>query len=136
MSRPVGVTILAILALVSGILGLFKALLWLGLGGMLAGATAMAHPIAGAFIGGVVVVFAGLAAGTGILSLIFAWGAATLRPWAWSLGVWTHGFILVWSLLAVLGPGLLVERWPEILVSGVVLLYLTSAPVRQAFGKA
>jgi len=135
MSRPIGVTILAILSLVSGILGLFKALLWLGLGGLLAGATAMAHPVAGAFIGGLVVLFAGLSAGTGIFSLIFAWGVSMLRPWAWSLGIWTHGFVLVWSLLAVLGPGLLVERWPEIVVSGVVLLYLASAPVRAAFGR-
>jgi hypothetical protein len=136
MSRPLGVTLLAVLSLASGLLRLLKALVWLGLGGALAGVSALANPAAGAIIGGLAILFGGLALGTALFSLLFAWGAWTLRPWAWSLGVWTHATILVWSLLAVLGPALLSERWLDIAISGAVLFYLKSTPIQRAFGRA
>lgn len=136
MSRPFGVTLLAVLSLASGLFRLLKALVWLGLGGALAGVSALANPAAGAIIGGLAVIFGGLALVTGLCSLGFAWGAWNLRPWAWSVGIWTHATILAWSILAVLGPWLLSERWLDIAISGTVLYYLTSGPIRRAFGKA
>jgi hypothetical protein len=136
MQRPLGVSILGFLSLVSGALSLLKGLIWLGFGGVLAGATAIASPIAGAVLGGVAVFFGILAILTGLFSLIFAWGALSLRPWAWSLGVATHGFNLIWSVLVVLGPGLLRGQLATIVISAVVLLYLTRPEIKQAFGKA
>ena len=135
MSRPFGVTLLAVLSLVSGLFRVVKALVWLGLGGALAGVSALANPVAGALIGGLALLFGGLALVTGLCSLVFAGGAWRLRPWAWSWGVWTYAAILIWSVLAVLGPWRLSERWLDIAISGTVLYYLTSAPIRQAFGK-
>jgi hypothetical protein len=136
MQRPLGVSILGFLSLVSGALSIFKGLIWLGLGGVIAGATAFASPVAGAVIGGLAVIFGGLAILTGVFSLIFAWGAFSLKPWAWSLGVATHGFNLVWSLLVVIGPGLLRGQLATILISAAVLFYLTRPEIKQAFGKA
>ncbi len=135
MERPVGVTVLAVLALVSGAWRLLKALAWFGIGGAVAITAAVAHPVAGVMIGGATIIFGTLALVTGVFSLVFAWGALGLKPWAWSLGAWTHGLILAWSVLAVLGPGLLSERWIDIAVSGAVLYYLTRPEIKRAFGR-
>lgn len=135
MERPIGVTVLGVLALVSGLWRVLKALVWFGVGGAIAGITFLAHPVAGAVVGGMALLFGGLALLMGICSLIFAYGTFTLKPWARTLGVWTHGGILVWSILAVLGPGMFSERWVDIAVSGVILYYLTRPEIKQAFGK-
>lgn len=135
MERPIGVTVLAVLALVSGLWRLLKALAWFGIGGGVALVTAVANPVAGAVVGGMAILFGTLALVTGLFSLVFAYGALTLKPWAWTLGAWTHGLILGWSVLAVLGPGILSERWIDIAVSGTVLYYLTRPGIKRAFGK-
>ena len=136
MDRPLGVIALAILSLVSGAWSLLKGLAWLGIGGAAAGVVAGMHPVAGVLLGGVALFFGLLALVSALSSLIFSWGAWNLRPWAHSLGMATHGTILVWSLLAVLGPGLLLHRWGTILISGVILYYLTRPEIKRAFGKA
>lgn len=136
MQRPLGVTVLALLSLLSGAIGIIKGLIWLGFGGALAGITFLAHPVAGAVIGGVALFFGGLAILTALFSLLFAWGAFGLKPWAWSFGVATHGFNLFWSLLVVLGPGVLRERFVTILISAIVLFYLTTPEIKRAFGKS
>ena len=136
MSRPLGVIILSVLSLCSGLLSLLKGLAWLGIGGAAAVLALLAHPVAGAILGGLAVIFGVLSLATGAFSLVFAWGAWNLRGWAWSLGVATHASILIWSLLVVLGPGLLRERWVTLLISGVVLYYLTTPAIKRAFGKA
>jgi uncharacterized membrane protein (DUF2068 family) len=135
MERPFGVTLLGLLSLISGALGVLKGLIWLGVGGLAAAGAALAFPVAGMFIGTLALVIGGLALLTGLFSLIFAWGAFALKPWAWSLGVTTHGFNLLWSLLVVLGPGLLRERFVTILISAIVVLYLTKPEIKRAFGK-
>jgi hypothetical protein len=133
--RPLGVTILAFLSLVSGAFSVLKGLVWLGLGGLFAGATALANPVAGAMVGGVALLFGGIALLTGAFALFTAWGAFHLKGWAWSLGVATHGGILIWSLLAAIGPSTIRERAGALLVSGVILFYLTRPAVKVAFGK-
>jgi hypothetical protein len=134
--RPLGVTVLGVLSLVSGLFSLLKGLAWLGFGGILAGATFFANPVAGAMVGGVAIFFGGIAILTGAFALFTAWGAFNLKGWAWSLGVVTHGGILVWSLLAALGPSTIRERSGAILISGLILFYLTRPAVKAAFGKA
>lgn len=136
MSRPLGVTIMAILSLISGLLGVLKGLAFLGLGGLAAaGLTVAAHPIAGVMTGLVALIFGIIALATGTFALIFAWGAFGLRPWAWTMGVFTHGVILLWSVFAALGPGRFAGRWGTLLISGAVLYYLTRPEIKAAFGK-
>lgn len=136
MSRPLGVTLLAILSLLSGIWGVIKGLLWLGIGGAISfGLSAAAHPVAGALVGILAVVLGVIALITGVFALIFAFGAFGLKRWAWSWGVWTHGAIVLWNLLAALGPSRLAERWVTLAVSGLILFYLTTPAIKRAFGK-
>jgi hypothetical protein len=135
MQRPLGVTIIAILSLVSGLIGLLKGLAWLGIGGAAAALTAVAMPVAGAIIGLFAITFGIIGLVTAVFSIGFSWGAWNLKPWAWSLGVTTHAAIFIWSLLAVLGPALLSERRVPLIISGVVLFYLTRPEIKRAFGK-
>jgi hypothetical protein len=136
MSRPIGVTLIGILSLLSGLWGVFKGLLWLGIGGVVSfGLSAAAHPVAGALVGILAVIFGVIALVTGVFALIFAFGAFGLKPWAWSWGVWTHAAIVIWNLLAALGPARLAERWVTLAVSGLILFYLTTPAIKRAFGK-
>ncbi len=136
MSRPFGVTLLGILSLIAGAWGVFKGLLWLGIGGAISfGLSAAAHPIAGVMVGIAAVIFGVIALTTGVFALIFAFGAFGLKGWAWSWGVWTHGAIVAWNLLAVLGPGRLAERWVTLAVSGIIVYYLFRPDIKRAFGK-
>src|SRR3712207_1825572 len=64
--RPLGITILAILAAVAGVLGLLGSLTLLGFG-----------------LGIYGLLFLVLS----VVYLVFAYGAWTLKPWAWTLGV-------------------------------------------------
>jgi len=136
MQRPLGVTVLAILSLCSGAWGVIKGLAWLGIGGAVAGGLAAgAHPVAGALVGLVAVIFGVLALATGVFSLVFAFGAFGLKPWAWTIGVLTHGVIVAWSVLAVLGPARLADRWVTLAVSGIIVYYLMTPAIKQAFGR-
>jgi hypothetical protein len=135
MQRPFGVTVLAMLSLVSGLWGILKGLFAVGVGGVVAALVAGAHPIAGAMVGVFAVVIGIVAVLTGLFCLLFAYGAWNLRPWAWTLGVVTNAITLVWSLLVVLGPGLLRERLGTIIVSMVILYYLTTPQIKKAFGR-
>jgi len=135
MQRPFGVTILAILSLVSGLWGILKGLFAVGVGGVVAALVAGAHPIAGAMVGVFAVLIGLVAVLTGLFCLLFAYGAWNLRPWAWTLGVVTNAITVAWSLLVVLGPGLLRERLGTIIVSMVILYYLTTPQIKKAFGR-
>lgn len=137
MQRPGGVTLIAVLSLLSGLISVLKGLAWLGIGGLVAGGlTVSAHPVAGFMVGIVAVVFGVLALATGGFALVFSFGAFGLRPWAWTMGVLTHGLIVIWSLLAALGPGRLSERWLGLLVSSAILYYLTRPDIKAAFGRS
>ena len=77
-ARPTGITILAVLSAIGGVLGLLGGVALLGLGGVAAGATGNAA-------------FFGLGALAGIITvaisigqLAFAYGAWSLQPWAWT----------------------------------------------------
>jgi hypothetical protein len=134
--RPVGVTVLGFLAAVSAILNILRGLIWLGVGGVLALGMAVVHPIAGAMVGLFALIFGGLALLSGIVSLFVAWGVFNLKRWAWTWGNLTHWGIVIWSLLAAIGPSTLRMQAAALITSGAVLYYLHRPAVKAAFGKA
>src|SRR5664279_5642294 len=75
-ARPMGITILAVLAAISGVLGLLGGLAVIGLSGILANAYGGFYSLVGY---GILVISIG--------ELVFAFGAWTLKPWAWTLGI-------------------------------------------------
>lgn len=123
MKRPFGVTLIAILALISGLFGLcWPTLAFTGsalLGGIL----------------GTVGVLAGIFLIIGpILQLVFSFGAFRLRPWAWYLGLIATG-ITVLGVVINLFQG--ASIWSAIMgstLSIIIFIYLLTPNVRKAFG--
>ena len=121
-ARPTGITILAVLAAIAGVFALFAGLV--------------------IFIGGTVI-FGGLGAILGLaflayagLIIAFAWGAWTLQPWAWPLGVAGAGFGIVLAVLNILGGSSIVSQIISIAIDGGILYYLNQPGIKAVFGRA
>jgi len=129
-TRPTGITILAILAAISGVLGLLGGVALLGLGGVAAGATGNAAYFGlGGLIGIMSIVLA-------IASIAFAYGAWTLQPWAWSLGMVIFIASIVWAVVLIVGGASIVSQAIGIVIDGIIIYYLNTPAVKTAFGKA
>ena len=136
-TRPTGVTVLAVLALIGGVFGLIAGLgLMMGgalFGGMIGGAAGAAMGGMG-FIGGIVNI------GLAIAALAFAYGAWTLKPWGWALGIIAALANLLWIGVNVVVGGdivnALIASAISILIWAVVLYYLNQPMVKSAFGRA
>jgi hypothetical protein len=132
--RPLGITILAILALIAGIFGICG-----GLGGMLGsflGGLAAVFGAGNAALGGMAAVYSIVALGFAAADLAFGFGAWTLKPWAWMLGMVLFGLNVVFQLVAVVadwttfGSALI-----SVVISGAILYYLLTPEVKKAFGR-
>jgi hypothetical protein len=128
-SRPVGITILAVLEMLIGIVGLLASLAIIGLSALFSTLPRVGSLLGtfGLIIGGVVLFF----------SLIWlATGAGFLhgRGWSWTLGV-------IFSALSLLGAigaltiGLITGGVGGLVFWGLMLYYLTRIHVKAFFGK-
>jgi uncharacterized membrane protein (DUF2068 family) len=124
-----GVTILAVLAAIGGVLGLLAGVALLGLGGVAAAGGAGLLASFGAIFGIVAIV-------QGVLALAFAYGAWTLQPWAWTLGIVAFGLSLALNVLNVVGGGDIGSQIVSIVIGVAILYYLFTPAVKQAFGRA
>lgn len=119
-ARPTGITILAILA---------------GIGGVV-----MAVGAIGIFVLSTVV-FGGLGAIMGLafiavaaLYIAFCVGALQLKPWAWPLGVVGAAASAILSVLQLIGGDL--TQVVGIAIAGAILYYLNQPSIKALFGKA
>ena len=114
-NRPTGVTILAILALIGGLLNLF-----------FGGVEAVMGPMAIMGIGLLVV---------GVLQLVVAFGLFTLKGWAWMLAVVLQAIAIILNVFRMGGENT-VPVVIATLVSVGILYYLFRPHVKQAFGRS
>jgi hypothetical protein len=142
-SRPQGVTILAWLAIIGGVLGIFGAitLVLAGIAAMSIGVVAVG--VTGAQEGGA-------AAGAGLFALLFAvWlfilaaveivfgvGALGLKPWAWTIGIWWCYISAASNVLGLFSKGGLFSALIGVLIALAILYYLYTDEVKGAFGKS
>lgn len=131
MQRPLGVTILACLALVQGVVGLVWPVLLIVLA-----------RVAGNYFDSRAVGWIGTAVGVlkliaPLFSLVLAYGAFRLRSWAWMLGLLTVSLSLASGLGSYVLRG---EGWWDLVrftaIPAVILGYLLTPGVRRAFGRA
>ena len=128
--RPIVLTILAVLATLGGLYNIWSSIQLLQLG-----SDAFA-----AGIGGMVTFWAIAALIQGVLSLGF--GAGTLfgpQSWAWTLGVASYALSIILSVVAMIMfrdainmSSLIIQ----IVIAALILFYLFTANVRQAYTKA
>jgi hypothetical protein len=127
MSRPTGVTVLAILAFCFAtfllLAGLFVTLVGTAVGA--AGGPLLAA--LGAFAGIVMIVFA-------LLEALVGYGLWTLKGWAWMLTVILAGLGLAMNVLQMLS-GEIFGAMFGLAINGVILWYMMQPHVKAAFGR-
>lgn len=135
--RPMGVTILAVLAFIGGILGICGGLSGIVGASFLGGLAASVGASNATALGGMLAVYSIVALAFAVVDIIFGFGAWTLRPWAWMLGMVLSGLNVVFQLVA------LVAGWSTfgsviipIVIAGVIIYYLLTPDVKKAFGRA
>jgi hypothetical protein len=125
--RPIGVTVLAVVAVLGAIVMALNALQYLGL---------IPHLLGGVSFFGLNPLAAGVFA---IGAAIFAWlahGLWRLQPAAWVYTVIHAIVMLVVALLAVIGASTLPAMLPTFIINAVILVYTFTPGVRRAFGGA
>ena len=122
MQRPVGITIVAVVALISALFGLCWPTLVLS-------GSAFLGPVFGTvgFVAGIFMIIGPL------LQLIFAIGALNLKTWAWYIGLISTGITVLGVVINMLGGGGVVPAIGSSLVSIAIFIYLLTPSVRQAF---
>jgi hypothetical protein len=131
-ARPTGITILAILALIGGVFSVLGGLALVGLGGLAGGMVGGAE---GAAIGGLAIISGLIALVSGVIGIAFAYGAWTLKPWGWLLGVAFAILSLVSSGLTIVGGGDIGGVIISVLIAGGILYYLNTPTVKTAFAR-
>jgi hypothetical protein len=130
ITRPTGITVLAVLTAIAGVLLL--------LGGF-------AAVFGGALLGGVVnAPLGGLVALIGVATLVLgavyffsAFGLWNLRVWAWQLAVIASIAQIVLTVIQYLGGAVGIGSVViQVLISGLILWYLNQPPIRAAFNRA
>lgn len=136
-NRPMGVTILAILALIGGVFGLIGGLALIAGGALIGGIVGGAE---GAAFGGLAFIVGIVTLGLAVAELFFAYGAWTLKPWGWALGVILALAGLVWVVITALLSGdivgTLISSVISIVIYVVILYYLNRPDIKAAFGRA
>lgn len=130
--RPTGITVLAILAALSGFVGLCcSSPLLVGLS-----AVGIVIPTGITQVLGVLgLLLACVLAFGPVLQLAFAFGAWNLRPWAWWLGVVAMGFSVLGVLVNVIGSGGAMA-WTAVtngIIPIIIFVYLLVPGVRKSF---
>ena len=119
-TRPTGITILAVLSGVGGVLMAIA-----GIGIFVLGAVAFGG--LGALLG---IAFIAVAA----LYLAFCVGALQMKPWAWPLGVVGAVASIILGVLQLLGGDM--SQIIGIAIAGAILYYLWQPGIKAAFGQA
>ncbi len=128
MNRPLGITIIAVVLSISGILNVVGGLVGMGILSIDLGEQASGAEAAG--LGAVI---------GGIVTLVVAYGLFATAGWAWLLTVVVMGVRIVldlWVIVATgLGSALAWAAVVNIIVSGIILWYFFRPNVRAAFGR-
>jgi hypothetical protein len=123
--RPIGVTLLAVLAGIAGFIGVVHALQFLHLLPVFLGPVSFyGYDVFGAFL-------------WALLAVIWTWvavGLWSMNPQAWRFVVAVSVLHLILDALSVVGASTLQSLLPSILVGALVLLYCLTPGVRRAFG--
>ena len=126
--RTMGLTVVAVLALVQSALGVLRTLHWFDAGSDLMGEGLLLFPLMGvvAFLRG------GFVAAIAILYVVFAYGAFVGRSWARWLGIVVASVSLLLVVSVVIQGESPVRALVWSIIPLVMIAYLLSPPGRQA----
>ena len=126
-NRPMGITVIAVLALVQGIFGVLRTLHWVELGGDFIARGLLVMPVLGLLAIGRGMVVAVLA----VLFGVFSYGLLRRRSWAGGLGMVVSLVTLLLVVSAVIEGESLARAVVGALIPVVIICYLLSPSGRQ-----
>lgn len=107
-SRPIGVTVLAVLTILGGVLLLLLGIVVIAFSSLLVGVgVPIGFGLTGTILGGIVLVF-------GIIWIAVGSGLLNLRSWAWWLAI----IVMILSIVGTIGAPL------AAILPGLILIYL------------
>ena len=134
--RPLGVTILAVLNILGGILALFLGITYISLsatlaqtGGVIAGGSGI-FALFGAFIIVLGLIFLIIA----ILAIAVGWGFLKGKRWAWTLSLILYAITIILGVTSLVAGD--VTSIVVIIIGGLLVYYLFRPKVKAWFGKA
>ena len=151
--RPVGVTIIAILAIIGGILLLFGGIAFVAFAPILSqintiedndssnssfslniNGTDVTVPKNALFIfGGFLGIIGGMLIVIGIAGFVVAWGLLTGKGWAWIVTIIVAIISIILNLIVVISGGL--ENIIGLIIYGIIIYYLYRPSVKSYFGR-
>ena len=145
-SRPIGVTIIAILNIIGGIIMLLIGLALAAAGAILpfvpqsefqqqnltAGDIDLSQ-VPPSLVGGGILAIGGILIAIGIISFVVAYGLLKGRRWAWTLTVILSIISIVLASISIAAGS--IPSIISIIISGVILYYLYRPHVKAYFGK-
>lgn len=149
--RPVGVTIIAILAIIGGILLLFGGIAFVALAPILSqintiddgsnssfslniNGTDVTVPKNTLFLfGGFLGIIGGALIVIGIAGFVVAWGLLTGKGWAWIVTIIVAIISIILNLIVVISGGL--ENIIGLIIYGIIIYYLYRPSVKSYFGR-
>ncbi len=132
-TRPGGITLIAVLAFISGVLGLCGATPLFGVS-----LIGLVIPTGVTQVLGVVGILLGLFLALGpILQIIFAYGAWNLRSWAWWFGIVAIGISVLSAIVSIVGSGgaAIHTALTNALLPIIIFIYLLTPNVRSVFNR-
>jgi hypothetical protein len=127
-NRPIGLTVIAVLALVEGLFGVLRTLYWVGVGQDFLGRGVLVMPLLGMLAIGQGMVVAVVA----VLFGVFSYGLLRRRSWARGLGMFVSVVTLLLVVRAVMHGESPARGLVGAIVPVVILCYLISPSGRQA----
>ena len=128
-SRPIGITILAVLEILIGVVGLLGSLAIIGFSALFS-----SLPRVGALLGTIGLIIGGIVLFFSLIWLATGAGFLHGRGWSWTLG-------MIFSVLSLIGAvgaliiGLITGGVGGLIFWGLMLYYLTRTHVKAFFGK-
>jgi len=127
--RPTGITVLAIVAAIEGVIQLFGGAGLLFLGGIAAGLTGGATGGLAPLVGIVDLV-------VGVVFLALAYGFWTLKTWAWVVGAAMAIIQIVLGVIFwLMGYGSILGVGISVVIAAVILWYLMQPTIQSLFGR-
>ena len=149
--RPVGVTIIAILAIIGGILLLFGGIAFVALAPILSqintidddsnssfslninGTDVTVPKNAFLIFGGFLGIIGGALIVIGIAGFVVAWGPLIGKGWAWIVTIIVAIISIILNLIVVISGGL--ENIIGLIIYGIIIYYLYRPSVKSYFGR-
>jgi len=128
--RPTGVTVLAILQVINGVIAIIAGLVFIFMYTFISGVVPHEVPQFMGMLSGLFGLIGGLFIFLGVLGFVIAYGYLKGKGWAWTIG-------LIFAVLGVIGGLIsLPSGVITILINGLIIYYLTRPHVKEFFGKA